>query len=405
MAVLTNEPDKAGRSLIRKAVMRLSDRLPQLTDRLIEEILAGEPVDRPAELREDLWEACHMGLGHGVEAILSPDRGRTDLAWAERLGRQRAEQGLPLDQLLRSYRLAGCVFWEGLVEVVSEEDPAHLPRLVRHAAQTWHTIDQQSNTAAEAYRRTQYDLLRRSEERVAAVVDALLEGRGSDGGLQATVTTVLGLPAQGRYAVVVLRQDDALSQRSFHRPADEDGIRFIWRMRAETQVGLVSLGSAGLDDLVRLLQPRVRSHTGISPVVSSLADLGRARWLAEVAMHTCRSPAAEIARLDRRLPDALVVSQPDLAGHLTHEVLRSLVEVEPGFREVLISTLTTWLDCDGSAARAASRLYCHHNTVLNRLRRIEQLTGRSLNRPRELVELVLALTAFQMTGAAAGARA
>ncbi|SEG69709.1 PucR C-terminal helix-turn-helix domain-containing protein [Thermomonospora echinospora] len=398
MGALTTSSDKADRTIIRRAVRRLSDHLPQLADRLVNEILAGEGQDRPAELRADLWELSHIGLGHGIEAILDPGRGRADLRWAEELGRRRAEQGLPLDQLLRSYRLAGCVFWEGLVEVVSEEDPAHVPMLVRNATQTWHTIDQQSTTAAEAYHRTEYELLRRSEERVHAIVDALLEGRGTDPGLLPAATRALGLPAQGRYAVVVIDQSDMLDGRGFSRPADGGGLRFIWRMRADTQLALVGLGTADLAELVEVLRPRVHGHAGISPVVDTLADLGKARWLAELALRTCREPGAEIARLDRRLPDALVVSQPELADRLGRGVLGAFAEVNPAFRDVLVSTLTTWLDCDGSASRAATRLYCHHNTVLNRLRRIEQLTGRSLNRPRELVEVVLALSALKLVG-------
>ncbi|REE97692.1 PucR family transcriptional regulator [Thermomonospora umbrina] len=387
---------KVDRAIIQRAVRRLAERLPHLTDRLVEEILAGESHERSTEVRADLWEMCHVGLAHGVEAILHPDRGRPDLRWAAQLGRRRAEQGLPLDQLLRSYRLAGAVFWENLVEIVSEEDPAHVPMLVRNATQTWLTIDQQSTAAAEAYHRTEYDLQRRGEERVQAVVDALLEGRGTDPGLLPTATRLLGLPAHGRYAVVVVDQGDVLDGRSFHRPGDGDGLRFIWRLRADTQVAVVSLGSADLTHLIEVLRPRVHGHAGVSPVVESLTDLGKARWLAGLALRTCRAAGVEIARLDRRLPDALVASQPELADRLGQGVLGPFSEVNAAFRDVLVETLTTWLDCDGSASRAASRLYCHHNTVLNRLRRVEQLTGRSLNKPRDLVEVVLALSALKL---------
>lgn len=57
---------------------------------------------------------------------------------------------------------------------------------------------------------------------------------------------------------------------------------------------------------------------------------------------------------------------------------------------LLLTTLGTWLACQGSTTFAAQRLYCHRNTVSNRLRRVEQLTGRSLSDPRQLVELALA---------------
>src|SRR5690606_13037153 len=78
--------------------------------------------------------------------------------------------------------------------------------------------------------------------------------------------------------------------------------------------------------------------------------------------------------------------------------LGGLGDVDPAFRDVLLTTLETWLECDGSAARAADRLFCHRNTVLNRLRKIEQLTGRTLTRPGDLVELALALSALRLHG-------
>lgn len=396
MTVFALTHEKSDRVIMQNAVRRLSERLPELADRLVEEILRGEQQERSAELRGDLWKMCHVGLGHGIEAILNPGGTRTDLRWAEYLGRRRAEQGLPLDQLLRSYRLAGSVFWQGIVEVVSQENPEYVPHLVRHVTNTWQTIDQQSVAAAEAYHRTEYDVLRRGDERVQAVVDALLEGRGADGGMLNTATTVLGLPAHGRYAVVVQGHEAGTALPPHGGPSEVRGMRFIWRMRADTVIALVSLGSAAIEDLVDVLRSRARSHAGISPVVEGLADLGRARWLADLALRTCSGPEPELARLDERLPSALVVSQPDLAGYLYQQALGGLTDVEPGYRDILVSTLTAWLDCNGSAGQAARRLYCHRNTVLNRLRRIESLTGRSLASPRDLVELVLALSAFTL---------
>ncbi|MEO3826595.1 helix-turn-helix domain-containing protein [Actinomadura sp. B10D3] len=395
----------ADRTIMRKAVLRLADRLPDLADRLTAEILSGDRGDRDDPYRGDVWEMCHTGYGHGLDTILDPDRGRADLEWARRLGQRRAHQGQPLDQLLRSYRLAGRVFWEAVVEVVGRHDPENLPALIRQATRIWDTIDQQSGAAAAAYHRTELDLARRSEERVQAIVDALLDGQGADGGLLATATSVLGLPATGRYAVVMLGAEGGFGDGADRRPGDTGGMRFIWRLRTDAQVALVALGAAGLDELVAAVHPYARSHAGVSPVVGSLAELGGARWFAELALRTCRGPGNQIARLDRRLPDALVLSQPRLAGRLGHVALGGLAEVEPGFRDALLATLETWLECEGSAARAADRLFCHRNTVLNRLRKIEQLTGRTLARPGDLVELVLALSALRLHGAGDGAHA
>jgi DNA-binding PucR family transcriptional regulator len=59
-------------------------------------------------------------------------------------------------------------------------------------------------------------------------------------------------------------------------------------------------------------------------------------------------------------------------------------------RELLFETFRVWQDSDASVRGAAEVLICHPNTVRHRLRRIEQRTGRSLTRPRDVAELCLA---------------
>ncbi|MBV9321295.1 MAG: helix-turn-helix domain-containing protein [Mycobacterium sp.] len=58
--------------------------------------------------------------------------------------------------------------------------------------------------------------------------------------------------------------------------------------------------------------------------------------------------------------------------------------------EHLFETFRVWQENDGSVRATAQALICQPNTVRYRLRRIEQRTGRSLPRPREIAELCLA---------------
>ncbi|NEC74728.1 PucR family transcriptional regulator, partial [Streptomyces rochei] len=149
-------------------------------------------------------------------------------------------------------------------------------------------------------------------------------------------------------------------------------------------------GPAGPEDAPDAPVAGVR--IGIGSAVDGLASVGDARRRADTALEICPRTGGTV-RLADHLPAALVASSPELGGALAERVLGPLLRLEAADREVLLDTLTTWLDCDGSAQRAGERLYCHRNTVLNRLRRCEQLTGRSLARPADLVEISLALTA------------
>ncbi|MGW5697144.1 helix-turn-helix domain-containing protein, partial [Streptomyces asiaticus] len=111
----------------------------------------------------------------------------------------------------------------------------------------------------------------------------------------------------------------------------------------------------------------------------------------QVAVHAIRN----LARIGMGL-EALVVSSPDLGTALADRMLGPVLGLEPADRELLLTTLAAWLEAGGSARRAGALLFCHRNTVLNRLRRYEQLTGRSLDHPREVMELSLALSAHRL---------
>ena len=76
--------------------------------------------------------------------------------------------------------------------------------------------------------------------------------------------------------------------------------------------------------------------------------------------------------------------------HVAGTILAALGQIPAGQRPVLLATLGAWLDNGGSASKAASVLFCHPNTVRHRMRRLEQLTGRSLSDPRGIAELSLA---------------
>ncbi|SEG59066.1 PucR C-terminal helix-turn-helix domain-containing protein [Thermomonospora echinospora] len=391
-------PDENMAAVAAAASRRLLERLDDLTDRLVAEILAEDSGYAGFVPHDDLWRTVHGILGESIDHMGRRALGEEPAVEAAvSIGRRRAEQGLPLESLLRSFRIGGRLTWEAMIEVVAEEDPGSLPALLRFASIVWHTNEVQSNAVAESYRRTESELLRRSDERMAALLDALLEGRGADGGLTKAAAAALDLPVHGRYAVAVLRSPRR--DPGFERPGRAGGLRFVWRMRADTEMAVVELGERHPADAAAALEPLFTGEAGISPAVDGLAALGRARWLAEVALQTCRPGDRRIARLDERLPAALVVSQPELSGYLGDTVLGPLADLDPVDREVLLETLATWLDCEGSAARTAGRLYCHRNTVFNRLRRLEQLTARSLHRPRDVVELALALDALDLVAA------
>ncbi|MFF1376896.1 helix-turn-helix domain-containing protein [Streptomyces sp. NPDC058308] len=62
---------------------------------------------------------------------------------------------------------------------------------------------------------------------------------------------------------------------------------------------------------------------------------------------------------------------------------------------MLLETLDAWLACEGSAGRAAGRLYCHRDTVFTCLRRLGT-ADLPFPLPCDLVEVTLAPEAHRL---------
>ncbi|QJT05878.1 PucR family transcriptional regulator [Streptomyces asoensis] len=398
------------RVLHRAARVLLAD-LADLTDRLVAALQDQEPAYRAAVTSDPAatWQEVHRSLRHSVSSLIDP-RGSRDAArrcsW--KIGATRAEQGLPLDALLHAFRLGGSLVWQGLIEETCRTAPEDVRLLVHIAADVWNFVDEHCTLVADAYRQVERQLAWRRENRLRVLAGALLDGASRIADLPETAHA-LDLPEEGRYVVVAVTAG-CPSDGAGARAAHGRGRRVYWHTGVEVDYGIVLLGEGGGEGEGEVGSesgsPDSRSQcppsavpsahgsarTGVSTAVSGLAAVGDARRLADIALDMCPRTGGTI-RLTEHLPAALVVSTPDLGAALVERMLGPLSGLEPADEAVLLDTLVTWLACDGSAQRAGERLYCHRNTVLNRLRRYEQLTGRSLSRPADLVEISLALTA------------
>ncbi|MFI8434780.1 PucR family transcriptional regulator [Streptomyces sp. NPDC079020] len=386
--------------LIEEVRDELRSRFEPAADRLAARILAEDPAYARLIGRKELGDRIHRNLCQALSGIAQAARDQpVDLHDAMSTGSRRVEQGLPLPSLLQSYRLGGRLLWETMYEVVAERFPTALPTLLPAAAVVWDVLEQITGAVAESYRQAEAARAARDQERRHSLLDALLDGSGVAAGLASEAAARLGLPERGRYAVIVLRTaPGALPPSSDPAAEPLSGLRVLWRIRADGETGLVPLGSRSPEDL-RTVLAGYDVRAGVSPVVGSLADLGRARWLAELALRTWRPGAAPAVLLDERLPEALIAAQSDLAGRLRTVVLGRVLALPAEECGTLLTTLGVWLGAGGSSTVAAERLYCHRNTVSNRLRRLEQLTGRTLTDPAGVVELSLALAAVQQFGA------
>jgi DNA-binding PucR family transcriptional regulator len=140
----------------------------------------------------------------------------------------------------------------------------------------------------------------------------------------------------------------------------------------------------------------VPCRVGVSPPLDHLEQAATARRLAEVALETVPAGQTGVACLSTRLAGAMVVSAPAMAAHVADTVLGRVFATSPKERAVLLETLQALLAQDCSPKQAAHVLGCHRNTVFKRMARIEELTGRRLDNPRDVTDLTLAVEAARL---------
>ncbi len=74
-----------------------------------------------------------------------------------------------------------------------------------------------------------------------------------------------------------------------------------------------------------------------------------------------------------------------------NEHMSALLEYDQNKHTDLVLTLKTYFDCQCNIRKTAEALFTHKNTVIYRLRRIEQLTGHDLSNSEDIFQLYLCL--------------
>ncbi|GAA0950488.1 helix-turn-helix domain-containing protein [Actinocorallia libanotica] len=388
------ERDDTHREVVGSAARRLSSDVPALATRLLARIRTSCPSSARLVPEAEQLESVRLGLTYGLATIPEPGPERRELAQAARTGRRRAAQGVPLDELVKAYHLSVQLVWDELVQTVREESPGRLDLLMRSSMHVWAGIERQADAAAEAYRQAQAEQRRFQDERARMLLGRLLEADEPDPVLVDAVRDALGLEEDGWYAVAVTRYARPARGGAFRHPEVLDGSRVLWSPGADGDIAVVVTRGADTARLSPALEAELEGPIGLSPRVRGLSSLCFARRLAETALAGRRPADRGVIALDDHLVRSFVLASPDLAELLRRQIMSGLLALPEHEMSALLDTLACWLEV-GSTTEAARRLYCHRNTVLNRLRRLEQVTSRKLDEPRDVVLLALALDAVR----------
>ena len=390
MCPVEQQPDDADTGLALLGA-ELRERAGELADGMAARIRAAVPVYGTGTVisNEELRRTCldNIGFVFGpigrAPAVASPE--------SRENGRRRAQAGVPLAAVMAAYRVSARYLWECLA-AAAERNAVPAGVTLRAASEMWLALDTFTQEMADGYREElTFQVLSQEEER-SAVVQALLEGRLDEANLW-EAADILGIPLRGSY-VVIAAQVPGPGRHAL--PQAEAALRRIgvisaWRLLHDAEVGIVWLPGprphlAGLADSLRSLSSGL---VGVSPCYDDLRHTARNLRLARIALRSAFT-GEQVTVFDRDLLAVAAGSDPEVMRLVAGSVLAGLDQIPAGQRPVLLATLGAWLDNGGSADQAAGVLFCHPNTVRHRMRRLEQLTGRSLSDPRGIAELSLA---------------
>ena len=372
--------------------LRFDDLVERLTARIAEEIdlYGSDAVVARAELRRSVADNFTFMLG----AMSTSDD--PDLGPPRRTGRRRAQEGVPLPELLRAYRLGFAFLWEELLAEARATGDGAVHALTDTAAAILTCSDEYAIALTEAYREAVSDRLVTTDRHRSALVEALVTGGVSAHGPAWEVAKLLDLPYEGSF-VAVVAENTALGTASLTgvegRLAPHD-IASAWRLSPDQQVGVVCIGRRPVELVVGVLGELATCRVGVSPTYATVDHTPRAVRLARIAMQNLQAPG--VAQFDDSPLGVLVAADPGVARDVVQRVFGRLLALDAEDRAGLLGTVEAWLEAGGSATAAGQALFCHPNTVRYRLRRVEELTGRSVDVPRAAAELAVALQALRV---------
>jgi sugar diacid utilization regulator len=230
------------------------------------------------------------------------------------------------------------------------------------------------------------------------LIDSLIQGRAIDRWSLWEVASCLRLPANGPFVVIAAEVPavgiEALPQiESKLRGRD---VYSAWRLQPDLQVGIVHAKSERqLDEVLGLVSRLATDRVGVSARFDDLHDTPQALHFAKVMLRGRPRQSSPVAVFDGSILATAAVSAPDLMVKSIGKALGGFDDLADDEREMLFETFRVWQENDASMRSAAEVLICHPNTVRHRLRRIEQRTGRSLSRPRDVAELCLAFEVYR----------
>jgi len=309
------------------------------------------------------------------------------------VGRRRAESRIPLADVLHAFRVSARTLLSGLA---TGPDGLSAETVLWVAEALFGYIDTVSNRVTHRYIEAQADLLRAEDARRREFFSDLVHGYRSPADAL-TEASALGIELLGESRVMVIGPADSdvdLPDAADRQVEEAFAPTPVLSVRIGGDLVVLPLGPADpeivADRVDGVVVGEGRIHPGLEGIRQSYAE---ARESLAIARATGAGPVARFLDL---VLDRLLRQDPALLAEFVAQTVGAVQAYDSRRATGLLETLNVWAEEGGSPTAAAERLRVHPHTIAYRLSRIEELTGLSLARPGERMQLLLGLRASRL---------
>lgn len=366
----------------------LDERLDQLTDGALLRLMAEEPAYAALTMDAGMRR---RGMRRTLELALSRLAGDPLPALENRatteVGRERAEQGFPLDALMHSFQLDLRVLWEAVLAEGRKRGISTNVGFLDALIRVWEATDANTVEVVQAYRRTEREIAEARNELRSRAFERLIRDSDREPTSVAEASKLFGLPTEQPALVLVGDGVDAGSTqlRRCRDLLDRTSTVHHLAWVGDELVGIFVIGRRGEQAVRDSLEPLDAWRCGVARV-DDLAATAPGLRLARAAIRGVTQPG--LHRIEQRWVDAVATVDDELGQAMVRDVISGLLAASDS--DSLLETLHAYLRT-GSIAGVAEQTYRHRNTVRNRLRSIEELCGVDLAVPRDVALVALAL--------------
>lgn len=379
-----SEPDQ---QRWQELIHALQQKLPAMQEDFAGRVVGISEYSGSAVSDSDLRSTAAASIELILRALASEDENKPLLEFATDLGGRRARQGLPAEALMSAVRLNFPIIWTTLLSISSQAD-ADL--LVNRTEEVWRVVDDYAAATHSSYLAARVTMAQEEADVRQEFISALFSSQGRLPEVRERFAKAFSVDAAAPFGIAAVREPASAKLRQLAaRPNQrsrlflhqmEDVTYAFWPAPFATRPNAVPPLPAGLEHISCGVATSFEGLVG-------LAAAGRiAAALSELHSENDDGPLAVEAGWTRLAHARLQSIGVDLAADLQKQLSASCREDEIArLRETVLCYCST-----GNVNETAARLYCHRNTILNRLRRFREVTGVDVMVPGQAVQAVVA---------------